>query len=60
MLLAYRPLSEPELEAYIVFSETDAGQALNGALFDGFDAMYLFISHALGVQVAQAGTYSDL
>jgi len=60
MLLAYRPLSDAQLEAYIAFSETTAGQALNGALFDGFDNMYRGISHALGVQVAEAASYKEL
>lgn len=60
LLLAYRPLSDADLEAYIDFSATPAGQALNAALFAGFDSMYLGISHALGVLVAEATTSSDL
>jgi uncharacterized protein DUF2059 len=60
LLLAYGPLSDEDLEAYIVFSETKAGQALNAALFDGFDDMYLDISHALGLMVATALETSDL
>ncbi|MDU8941753.1 DUF2059 domain-containing protein [Ovoidimarina sediminis] len=46
--MAYRPLDDADLEAYIAISETEAGQALNRALFDGFDDMYVAISRALG------------
>ncbi len=60
LLLAYRPLSDQDLEAYISYSETPAGQALNSALFNGFDGMYLAISHALGMLVAEATASSDL
>lgn len=60
LLLAYRPLSDDDLEAYIAYSETPAGQALNAALFAGFDGMYLVISHALGVLVGEASGSSDL
>lgn len=60
LLLAYRPLSDEDLDAYITYSESPAGQALNSALFNGFDGMYLGISHALGVLVAEASASSDL
>jgi hypothetical protein len=60
LLMAYGPLSDEEFETYIVFSETGAGQALNAALFDGFDSTYLDISHALGLMVARAMETSDL
>jgi len=60
MLLAYDPLSDADLEAYITYSATPAGLALNAALFDGFDAMYLAISRDLGRLVAQAMHSSDL
>ena len=60
MLLAYDPLSDADLEAYIAYSGTPAGQALNAALFDGFDAMYLVISRDLGRLVAEAMRSSDL
>jgi Uncharacterized protein conserved in bacteria (DUF2059) len=60
LIMAYGPLSDDDFEAYIEFSETDAGQILNAALFDGFDEMYLDISHALGLMVARALETSDL
>ena len=49
LLLAYQPLSDDDLAAYQAFSETDAGQDLNGALFVAFDAMFEDISRALGL-----------
>lgn len=60
LLMAYRPLEDEELERYIAFSETEAGRALNAAMFSGFDAMYRAISYALGRAAAQAMEGSDL
>ena len=60
LLMAYQPLSDEELEAYIAFSRTDAGQALNRGLFDGFNAMYTDISYALGRAVALELAASEL
>lgn len=60
LLMAYRPLSDDDLDAYIAFSESASGQVLNGALFDGFDAMYRTISHALGLATAGALDASDI
>ena len=52
LLLAYHPLSDAELQAYLEYSQTDAGQALNRGLFDGFGKAYEDISYALGRAVA--------
>ncbi|MFK7870828.1 MAG: DUF2059 domain-containing protein [Roseobacter sp.] len=52
LLLAYRPLSLEALQAYVAFYETDAGKALNSALFEGYEQMYRDISYALGQAVA--------
>jgi hypothetical protein len=60
LLMAYQPLSDEELSAYIAFSRTDAGQALNRGLFDGFNAMYTDISYALGRAVALELAASEL
>ena len=46
--LAYQPLSDDQLEAYIAFSETAAGDRLNGALFAAFDKVFTQISYDLG------------
>lgn len=60
LLMAYHPLSNAELQAYINYSDTPSGQALNAALFDGFDAGYRDISYDLGQLVARTSTASDL
>ncbi|MDK3072698.1 DUF2059 domain-containing protein [Sedimentitalea sp. JM2-8] len=60
LLMAYRPLSDTELDAYVTYSETDGGQALNAAIFAGFDAMYLSISEDLGRAAARAMAGSDI
>lgn len=59
-LLAYQPLSDDELRLYVDMSGSPAGQALNAALFDGFDAMYADIAYALGLAAAQAMQGQDL
>ncbi|MGJ8545544.1 MAG: DUF2059 domain-containing protein [Sulfitobacter sp.] len=51
-LLAYSPLSDAELQAYIDFTATEAGQAMNRGFFEGFDAAYNEISFALGRTIA--------
>jgi hypothetical protein len=48
LALAYRPLSDDELDAYVAFSETEAGQKLNRALFAAFNAMFERLSEDLG------------
>lgn len=58
--LAYRPLSEAELQAYLDFSRTPEGQVLNRAIFDAFDGMYVAISRALGAAAAEAMMGQDL
>ena len=52
MLLGYSPLDEADLATYIAFSESEAGQALNRGLFEGFGRAYEDISYALGRAVA--------
>ncbi len=53
LALAYAPLSDVDLQAYIDFSNSDAGQALNAALFAGYDDVFINVSKALGVSAAQ-------
>ena len=48
LTLAYEPLEDEALDAYVAFSETPAGQALNRALFEGFDAMFDGVSFEMG------------
>jgi len=60
MLLAYTPLSVDDVDAYIAFSETEAGRALNAALFEGYGAVYADTSYALGRLIALSASGSDL
>ncbi|MGL6210744.1 MAG: hypothetical protein ACRC14_13055 [Paracoccaceae bacterium] len=48
LALAYKPLSDEDLAAYQAFSESDAGQALNAALFAAFDVLFTSVSRDLG------------
>lgn len=58
--LAYRPLDDSELETYIAFSETDAGRALNAALFAAFDEVFTEASQQLGEAVARHLTAEEI
>lgn len=60
LTMAYQPLSDAELRDNIEFSLSEAGTALNRALFDGFDRLYDTISFELGQAVAFELTASDL
>jgi hypothetical protein len=53
LAMAYRPLSDAELEAAIDFSETGAAQRYNRALFDSFDALFVEISRSMGRAAAR-------
>jgi hypothetical protein len=48
LTLAYQPLTDADLDAYIAFSESAAGQKLNAALFTAYDAVFTQISFDLG------------
>ncbi len=50
--LAYQPLPDADLDAYIAFSETPAGQRMNTALFAAFDSLFTQISYDLGAAAA--------
>ena len=58
--LAYSPLSDAELQTYIDFSKTPAGQALNRALFASFNKMFDDVSYALGRAAADILTSENL
>jgi len=53
LLLAYQPLSDDEMMAYIAFSESEAGQDLTSAMFLSFNGMFDDISRALGIASAR-------
>lgn len=48
LAMAYAPLTDAELEAYIAFSRTEPGKDLNRALFAGFDVLFVDVSRQLG------------
>ena len=50
--LAYQPLSDADLAAYIAFSGQPDAQVLNTAMFAAFNEMFSGISHDLGVAAA--------
>jgi hypothetical protein len=50
--LAYQPLEDSDLEAYIAFWQSPEGRVANAALFAAFDAVFSDISHDLGRAVA--------
>tara|TARA_Y100000815_G_scaffold11722_1_gene10507 strand:- start:559 stop:1383 length:825 start_codon:yes stop_codon:yes gene_type:complete len=58
--LAYEPLEDADLSAYITLSETPAGQALNRALFAGYDVVFRKISRELGLGAAQFMAGQDI
>ena len=60
LALAYRPLSDADLQAYIAFSRTEAGVAMNRALFTAFDELFVAQSQALGQAAASFLEGEDL
>jgi hypothetical protein len=60
LAMAYQPLSDADLEAYTAFWESDAGHALNAALFASFDVMFTDISRNLGRAAAKQMQGDDI
>jgi hypothetical protein len=58
--LAYQPLSDEELQAYIDFNLTDAGQAINTAFFSAFDGVFSDVSRRIGREAALRVGGADL
>lgn len=50
--LAYQPLSDADLQAYVDFWKSPDGKKVNGALFAAFDVIFTRISHDLGQAAA--------
>lgn len=53
LALAFAPASDAELDAYITFSQSDAGRQLNAALFVGFDTSFARVSREMGYAAAK-------
>ena len=60
LALAYQPLSDDDLRAYTAYFETSGGRALNQAIFNSFDEMFVAISTRLGRGAAQFLAGEDL
>lgn len=58
--LAYAPLSEGDLQAYVEFWESPAGQRLNAALFSAFDTVFRQVSLDLGRAAGRAMQGRDI
>lgn len=58
--LAYEPLTEAELQAYVDFMETPVGQRLNAALFAAFETVFRKVSYDLGRAAGVAMTGQDI
>jgi hypothetical protein len=60
LALAYGPLSDADMAAYLSFSKTKAGQKLNNALFGAFDEFFRAISRDLGRAAAKQMMGEDI
>jgi hypothetical protein len=60
LFMAYQPLADADLQAYIAFSETEAGGEINRAMFESFDRLFTGISHSLGRAAANEMTMQEL
>ena len=60
LFMAYQPLDDADLQAYIAFSETSAGVQINRAMFESFDRLFTGISRSLGRAAANEMTMQEL
>lgn len=60
LMMAYAPASDSDMEAYIAFSESDPGQALNLALFQAFDVLFVQSSRETGEALALLMSSEDI
>jgi len=60
LALAYRPLSDADLQAYIEYSNTKSGRILNTAQFTAYTHVFKRVSKALGLSAAKFLRGSDL
>ncbi len=58
--LAYEPLSDADMLAYLEFSRTPAAAVLNSAMFAAFDDVFGEISHDLGRAAAEILSGQDI
>ena len=60
LMLAYESLPDEDVEAYIAFSQSSAGAAINRAMFGAFDEVFSTISHDLGRAAAEMLSGQDI
>lgn len=60
LFMAYQPVEDSDLEDYIAFSQTEAGERLNRAMFESFDQLFAEISWGLGRAAANQMTMQEL
>ena len=60
LAMAYQPLPDADLDAYIAFSLTPEGRLLNRALFAAFDALFNTLSRDLGLAAATLMAGQDI
>ncbi len=53
LALAYEPLSDDDMQAYLAFSDMEEGKVLNAAVFAAFNVLFTEISSNLGRAVAK-------
>lgn len=58
--MAYQPLSDEDLQLYIDFSASTHGQAINEALFDGFNDLFVEINRNTGALAGQLANDKEL
>lgn len=59
-LLAQQPLPLEDLEAYVAFARSPTGEALNAALFKGYESVFTDIAYGLGRAVALNAAGNDI
>ena len=60
LALAYKPLSDADMQAYLTFSESEASRVMNAAMFAAFDEMFRDISRDLGRAAADMLSGQDI
>jgi hypothetical protein len=53
LALAYQPLSDDDMQAYLAFSKLPEGKAINAAVFAAFNVLFSDISGQLGQAAAK-------
>jgi len=60
LALAYEPLSDADMQAYLAFSESAAARTMNAAMFAAFDEVFRDISRDLGRAAAEMLSGQDI